>query len=223
MVKMAKLIKSLVKLLQLPKSKKDAMRYGFILICFLLTIACKQPRKTIEPANAPQQNLTAQKDTTPKKLIPDNLPMYRVAMLIVNDSLPAGDNPYTFSLLDSLQASTLEARTFYFNAFQKIMLRGDGSLAEALGGYTLSYIQNFTREFLQRSLRFSTEQLGSWAAITGVEIFLAAEDGIEEFNKTTQLLKMNCQRCNNAELKQLTRFNQMMKQAIDENMRVEKR
>lgn len=78
-----------------------------------------------------------------------------VATLILADSLLPSDDPVTFVLMDSIVADQKSVRDYYFPAFQKIVEKADGALAEGVGSYVLLFVKRFPKEFSDRFERCS--------------------------------------------------------------------
>lgn len=153
----------------------------------------------------------------------EKLPVRTVADLILTDSIRPVTSSVISQMLDSLSSGSKQTRHLYFRVFNKVMNKADGELAESIGGYALTYVQNYPKEFLENSQTFSNNQLAAWAGNIGIELFLKTGENVKEaFDEVVVLLNDNCINCNNNYRSRLKQFNNMIWQTIEEN-RGEKR
>jgi hypothetical protein len=105
------------------------------------------------------------------------------------------------------------------------MNKADGDIAESIGGYALTYIQNYPKEFLENSRTFSKNQFEAWASNIGIEIFLATserENVKEAYNQVVNLFNDNCKDCSSYHKSRLKEFNTLVWRTIEENQQAEK-
>jgi hypothetical protein len=153
----------------------------------------------------------------------DSLPMRTVGNMVLDGSFTPTDDPATFRLMDSLQANTKESRRFYFSVFNKIMDRADGALGEAIGDYTLTYVEQFPAEFIEFSKDFTNERMETWASNVGIELSLSANDPKEGYANYDDLVTRNCKGCNKQTQQRLQQFNKMVWRTVKENIAAESR
>jgi hypothetical protein len=128
-------------------------------------------------------------------------------------------------MLDSLSSDSKQSRQFYFKVFNKIMNKADGEVAESIGGYALTYVQNYPQEFLDNSRAFSKNQLEAWAGNIGIELYLSSNesDNVKEaFDQMVVLFNDNCKGCNSSQRNRLKDFNNLIWRTIKENQQADK-
>jgi hypothetical protein len=143
-----------------------------------------------------------------------------VADLILKDSIRPVSSPVICNMLDSLSSDLKASRQFYFRVFNKVMNKADGEVAESIGGYALTYVQNYPKEFLENSQSFSRNQLEAWAGNIGIELYLSSHEGDnvkEAFDQMVVLFNDNCKGCNNSHKNRLKEFNNLIWRTIKEN------
>lgn len=175
--------------------------------------------------HTPDTTSTITKDTT-SQLYWEKLPAKTIAQLILKDSIRATTSPVIFSMLDSLTSTSKQTRQFYLPVFSKIMNTADGELAEAVGGYALTFVQNYPKEFVEASGTFSKNQLDAWASNIGIEIFLASdqnENVKEAFEQIVIVFNDNCKDCNTAQKNKLKQFTNLVWRTVNENHQAAKR
>jgi hypothetical protein len=156
----------------------------------------------------------------------EQLPIRTVAELILKDSIRPVSSPIIYNMLDSLSSDIKSSRQFYFKAFNKIMNKADGEVAESIGGYALTYVQNYPKEFIENSQSFSRNQLEAWAGNIGIELYLSSSesDNVKEaFDQMVVLFTDNCKGCNSAQKNRLKEFNNLVWRTIKENQNAKAR
>jgi hypothetical protein len=155
----------------------------------------------------------------------EQLPVRTVADLILNDSIRPVSSPVIYDMLDSLSSDLKQSRQFYFKVFNKIMNKADGEVAESIGGYALTYVQNYPQEFLDNSRSFSKNQLEAWAGNIGIELYLSSHesDNVKEaYDQMVVLFNDNCKGCNSYHRTRLKEFNSLIWRTIKENQQAHK-
>ncbi|HEX8332958.1 MAG TPA: hypothetical protein VF622_10060 [Segetibacter sp.] len=196
--------------------------------------ACKDSSSTKTVSiDSPVVNKTTTQDTsqpvqktdTSNRYYWEQLPIRTVADLILRDSIRPVSSPVIYNMLDSLSSDSKQSRHFYFKVFNKIMNKADGDVAESIGGYALTYVQNYPQEFLDNSLAFSKNQLEAWAGNIGIELYLSSHesDNVKEaFDQMVVLFNDNCKACNSNQRNRLKEFNNLIWRTIKENQQADK-
>ena len=148
----------------------------------------------------------------------EQLPMREVAELILKDSIRPASSPIISRMLDSLTSDSKSTRQYYFSVFNKIMNKADGEIAESIGGYALTYVQNYPKEFLDNTKRFSKNNIEAWASNIGIELFLKSPENVKEaYDQIVIFFNDNCKDCNAYYRGRLKEFNAMIWRTIQEN------
>jgi hypothetical protein len=153
----------------------------------------------------------------------EQLPMREVAELILKDSIRPTSSPIIYKMLDSLSSDSKLTRQYYFKVFNKIMNKADGEIAESIGGYALTYVQNYPKEFLDNTKGFSKNSIEAWASNIGIELFLVSNENVKAaYDQVVVLFNDNCKDCNAYYKGRLKEFNAMILQTIQENQQSQK-
>ena len=153
----------------------------------------------------------------------EQLPMRKVAELILKDSIRPASSPVIYKMLDSLSSDSKLTRQYYFKVFNKIMNTADGEIAESIGSYALTYVQNYPKEFLDNTRSFSKNNIEAWASNIGIELFLVSNENVKAaYDQVVILFNDKCNNCNAYYRVRLKEFNAMILQTIQENQQSEK-
>lgn len=174
-------------------------------------IRTKQPPSTTPtPAATP--------DTVAKKPLAD-LPINTVVKLILEDNLVTIENDeLAYQILDSLSAPKKSTRNLYVKVLNKIMDRMNAEVAESVGDYALTYVENYTPEFIENSTGFTQNRFETWASHIGIEIILSQGDPKEIFEKSRQTMLNTCKNCDASALDRLNSFTTLIWGVLKENI-----
>lgn len=135
-----------------------------------------------------------------------------VAKKIMEGQTIWGENePYLFSIMDSLSAVDINSRKFYFLTFGKICVQSDGYVSEVIGSYLLNYIRCYPIEFVQNSFFISENAFKKMAEFVRNEIFIPnvkPEIFLGDFIRETT---SKCEKLNSKEKSRLDEFFNFMK------------
>ena len=141
------------------------------------------------------------------------------AKLILSDSIIPSDNYSTFRIIDSIEAVSFEDRKCFFSAFQHIMKKADGALAEVIGDPARFYTLNHTKEFLNFTNDFSSKDIELFANYVAYEFTVEVVE--EDIKTRTQnyfnQFKSNCKDCSPQEKEKLGKFCEIVNQSIENN------
>lgn len=189
-----------------------------IFVCFI--VSCKQK---ISPGN--QIETSAYDDIDWNKELYDSLqdqphqhyltdlPLNEVVTLILNDSVRPSDNEITFKIMDSIFSKTKATRQFYLPAFNKILDKSDGALAEAACQYVLKFLETYPDEFAKNLSLSNPEYRRKLAGFAGYELSFSYET-IAEAEEWLDKIVSECTSCDSIQLKALKNFNQQSISAI---------
>ena len=208
---------------------------NFILAICIIFMGCNSST-TETNSDSAQTKITSQdtvlslskKDTVEGSRINnywEQLPIRTVADLILKDSIRPISNPVIYKMLDSLSSDLKPTRQFYFGVFNKIMNKADGEVAESIGGYALTYVQNYPKEFLENSRTLSKNQFEAWASNIGIELYLSSSesDNVKEtYDQMVVLFNDNCKDCIGYFRSRLKEFTNLIWQTIRENQQAQK-
>jgi len=135
-----------------------------------------------------------------------DLPLRQVAQLILSDSVRPIDNTVTFQCMDSILSNNEATRNFYFPVFLRILEKADGALAEVVGQYAMTYIEEFPKEFAIKHSSLVEEQLESLASGIGFELYYKSQTE-EDASPWIDTVIQNCLKCDSTQLSRLIDFN----------------
>lgn len=182
----------------------------FIALCFVI-VGCnnstpnsKQELELMLDSNNRNQNVDS--FNTPSNFAYlSNLPLRKVATLILLDSITPTDNEVTFRCMDSVLDNQKEVRDFYFPVFLKIMSKSDGALSEAVCSYAKLYAEKYTIEFSNRYEQLSQVLVEKWAGFVGYELSFDYESKKEAIVWQDSIMKL-CTCCDSSHKKIVKNF-----------------
>jgi hypothetical protein len=145
-----------------------------------------------------------------------DLPLQKVADLILKDSVQPSDNKVTFDCMDSISSNNIETREFFMPVFLKIIDKADGALAEAVGGYTMAYTNKFPKEFADGYKKMTKKQSEIWISYTAEELYYNDSEGFKNSRRWTDSIIIKCTDCDSTELQVLKQFNKLILTSVKE-------
>jgi hypothetical protein len=120
-----------------------------------------------------------------------DLSFNEIGKLYLKDSIIPMDNNVTFALLDTISYCKKKDIDFFLNVFEKIMIKSDGALAEAVGQYTLKFINNRPEIFVNHIDTINYTIIDKWANYTAYEMYFkySADSLVYYCNQLSDKLK----------------------------------
>ncbi len=106
-----------------------------------------------------------------------DLSIRTVGQLILCDSIKPSDNFVTFSLMDTISKCNKNELKFFLLVFEKTMELADGALAEAVGSYSLDFIEKRPKLFIQHLDTIPKKIIAKWANFTFYELYFTYSEG----------------------------------------------
>ena len=202
------------------------------IVCFIFLAGCNSGETTTTDTSIDTNNIVETKTNPGTEVIVtgtpstpalnlDGMPIRMIGQMILEGKLKPADNPYTFQLMDSLQAVNQTERRFYFGVFNIIMNHADGALGEAIGDFALTYVEQYPAEFINNMKSFPADRFETWASHIGIELFLSGNDPKDSFNTFSRMIIGNCKGCNSATISRIKQFNQLVWQTMQANIKSE--
>jgi hypothetical protein len=209
---------------------KNLLLYFLAFVAVWLGGASCQQRSTAteEVKDTAVQQQQPAGDTTPAvnsapAINTDSLPAETVGQMILDGKLVPGDNVFTYRMMDSLLSATSPRHPFYFRVFDKIMDHADGALGEAIGDYSLTYVEQQPSAFIKNIQPLPKHRFETWASQVGIELFLSSNEPGDSYKKFESATIANCKTCNATALQSVRRFNQLVWQTMQANIKAESR
>lgn len=193
-----------------------------ILVICIMSVACKNDNKNHEIIASVKSVTKKTVNTTSLDTLRDphhleyltDLPTYKIAQLILQDSIMPIDNTVTFRCIDSVLSNQYDTSQYYLPAFCKIIDKSDGALSEAVSLYVLNFIKRYPKVFIQLYAENKNNLNDKWEGFTVFELIAGDENfTIKQFIHS--ILK-DCKSCNEKDRLVFQKFEKNLEENIKE-------
>ena len=181
---------------------------------FFLLLSCNTATTKVAPIDMP----VGKSDTFAPHKYPDtlrnlldrsylaDLPLKKVASLILSDSVLPMDDDITFNCLDSALSGSKATRDFYLPVFKKIIDKSDGALSEVTGRYIMDYAENYPAEFAMIIKQLTKDQLENWSFLASYELGFVYDGNTKMALGWIKDILKKCKHCGSDEISHLNTF-----------------
>jgi hypothetical protein len=120
-----------------------------------------------------------------------DLTIPEIGSLYLSDSIIPLDNSVTFQLMDTLVTCSPEDRDFYLSVFDVILRKADGALAEAVGSYSLRFIEIHPEYFLDYLSTAEFDIISKWAEYTSYEMYSSIPEDSLAFYSNKLIIRLD--------------------------------
>jgi len=126
------------------------------------------------------------------------------------------DDNLVFSIMDSLLSEDTRTRLYYLPVFINIMKFSDGYVSEAVGGYSMRFVEKYPDEFIKLIDTTSDEAVNQFAFFIGSEIYLSSESE-QEISNGKELANSLIEKSDSSD--RILEFNDGMINIIEQNLK----